>query len=217
MMVVRMGRTLSPLRTVPRPDGEEPSFNQDGHRKKVEATLFTAVRFGNVLGSRGSVVPIFERQIDLGGPVTVTHPQAARYFISIREAVALVIQAAALTQGGDLFMLDMGEQIRIEELARRLIRLRGLRPDVDIRIEYTGLRDGEKLEEELLNDGEEIVPTPHPCVFQVRTQCPLDGDELEKAIHRLLDLAYAHRSDELKAYLMALVKTSTEEAQAVHG
>ncbi len=139
-------------------------------------TRFTAVRFGNVLGSRGSVVPLFERQIDAGGPVTVTHPDMSRYFMSVSEAVSLVIQAAALTQGRDIFMLDMGRRVRIDDLARRLIRLRGLRPDIDIPIVYTGPRPGEKLHEELIGDNEERKPTEHPRIWRIvstkETPCP---------------------------------------------
>jgi FlaA1/EpsC-like NDP-sugar epimerase/lipopolysaccharide/colanic/teichoic acid biosynthesis glycosyltransferase len=124
----------------------------------------TAVRFGNVLGSRGSVVPTFARQIEMGGPVTVTHPEITRYFIDISEAARLIIQAAVLTKGGDIFILEMGNRIRIDDLARRMIRLRGLRPDVDIAIIYTGIRPGEKLHEELAYVEEEKQPTPHPSI-----------------------------------------------------
>ncbi len=129
--------------------------------------LCTAVRFGNVLGSRGSVVPTFAKQIDMGGPVTVTHPEMTRYFMDISEAAHLIIQAASLTDGNDLFMLDMGQRIRIDDLARRMIRMRGLRPDVDIPITYSGIRPGEKLHEELIYSGEQRQPTGHPSVHKV--------------------------------------------------
>jgi FlaA1/EpsC-like NDP-sugar epimerase len=130
-------------------------------------TIFSVVRFGNVLGSRGSVVPIFMRQIDSGGPVTVTDTRCTRYFMSVSEAVALVIEAAALAENGNVFMLDMGEPIQIIELARRLIRLRGLRIGHDIEIAITGLRPGEKLEEALRFDFERELPTVHPRVHRL--------------------------------------------------
>lgn len=130
-------------------------------------TMFTAVRFGNVLGSRGSVVPIFNRQIDNGGPVTVTDKEMTRYFMSISEAVNLVIHAAALTNGNDIFVLRMGEVVRIYDLAKRMIRLRGLRPDVDIDIVITGRRPGEKLAEQLTNSFEELDNTIHPGIRKI--------------------------------------------------
>ncbi len=130
----------------------------------------TVVRFGNVLGSRGSVVPTFERQIELGGPVTVTHPDMTRYFMHPEEAAALIVEAASLSTGDDVFMLDMGDRIRIEDLAYRMIRLRGLRPNVDIQLEHTGLRPGEKLHEELIYGHEQRLETAHPRVFQIESQ-----------------------------------------------
>lgn len=169
------------------------------------STLFTAVRFGNVLGSRGSVVPTFERQIEQGGPVTVTHPDMTRYFMSVSEAVSLIIQAATLTEGGDLFMLDMGQRIRIDELARRLIRLRGLRPEVDIPIVYTGVRPGEKLHEELLGNGEEREPTPHPHIFRIRCNHMPDRAALQHQIDELLALTEARQNGELVTRLREMV------------
>ncbi len=133
-------------------------------------TLFTSVRFGNVLGSRGSVVPTFSRQIDLGGPVTVTDRKMMRYFMTIPEAVNLVIHAACMTKGDDLFMLQMGEEVCIIELAERMIRLRGLRPYTDIPIVITGTRPGEKLREELRAEFETMLPTVHPSIVQLANQ-----------------------------------------------
>lgn len=132
-------------------------------------TLFTSVRFGNVLGSRGSVVPTFDHQIASGGPVTVTDPDMTRYFMSTSEAVNLIIHAACLTHGDDIFILKMGEVVRIVELAERMIRLRGLRPYEDIEITFTGVRPGEKLHEQLLNDNEAALETLHPNIIQVDT------------------------------------------------
>ena len=132
-----------------------------------QRTLFTSVRFGNVLGSRGSVVPTFNRQIDAGGPVTITDPQMTRYFMTIPEAVNLVIHAACLTKGDDLFMLRMGEVVRIVELAERMIRMRGLRPYTDIPIVFTGVRPGEKMHEELHDNLETPVETIHPGIIQL--------------------------------------------------
>lgn len=128
-------------------------------------TKFASVRFGNVLGSRGSVIPTFVKQIERGGPVTVTHPDMRRYFMTIPEAVQLVIQAGALTQGGEVFILDMGDMVKIDDLARDLIRLAGFEPDKDVSIVYTGIRPGEKLFEELFTNQEEMLTTRHERIF----------------------------------------------------
>jgi len=148
------------------------------------STRLTAVRFGNVLGSRGSVVPIFRRQIAEGGPVTVTHPEVVRFFMTIPEAVGLVLQASASSQGGDVFHLDMGEPVRIADLATNMIRLSGLEPNRDISIQFVGLRPGEKLYEELLVDGEDVQSTDHPRVHVVRTvDAGVENGWIDAVIH----------------------------------
>ncbi|WP_051273506.1 polysaccharide biosynthesis protein [Desulfotruncus alcoholivorax] len=133
----------------------------------LSATKFVAVRFGNVLGSRGSVIPLFKKQIASGGPVTVTHPAMKRYFMTTYEAVHLVIQAGALARGGEIFVLDMGKPIYITDLAKNLIRLSGYEPGKDIAIQYTGVRPGEKYEESLYSDDEQVMPTKHERIFKI--------------------------------------------------
>jgi FlaA1/EpsC-like NDP-sugar epimerase len=150
---------------------------------------FVAVRFGNVLGSRGSVVPRFKRQIAAGGPVTVTHPDMERYFMTIPESVYLVLQAAALGIGGELFILDMGEPVKIVDLARDLITLSGLQPDRDIEIKFTGTRPGEKLRERLFLEGQDYGTTQHEKIFVFKGPLPLEGEELHHAVQGLIRLA----------------------------
>jgi len=145
------------------------------------ATQFLAVRFGNVLGSSGSVIPIFRRQIAAGGPVTVTHPGVKRYFMTIPEAVGLVLQSATLGEAGDILVLEMGEPLKIIDVARQLIELSGLRPDIDIEIRVVGLRPGEKLVEELQCDGEQFRPTAHPRIFRFISPAPSAASPAELA------------------------------------
>jgi len=165
--------------------------------------VFCAVRFGNVLGSRGSVIPTFLRQIAMGGPVTVTHADMARYFMSIPEAVLLVLQAAALSQGGEVFTLDMGDPVNILELARRLIRLSGRVPGRDIPIEFIGVRPGEKLVEDLVDPAEESVPSEHPGIVVSRPPRPQRA-LLKQAMREMEALARGGQSDELAVRMKTL-------------
>ncbi len=147
-------------------------------------TSFVTVRFGNVLGSRGSIVPLFRKQIELGGPVTVTDSEARRYFMSIPESVRLVLQSGAFGRSGEIFVLDMGEQVRILDLARNMIRLAGLEPGIDIGIEFIGLRPGDKLSEELLTHGEGVRATRNKKIFAAKPD-RVDGQSLEEDLEEL--------------------------------
>lgn len=168
-------------------------------------TQFAAVRFGNVLGSNGSVIPIFRKQIEEGGPVTVTHPNIIRFFMTIPEAVSLVLQAGAYAKDGEIFVLDMGEPVKIADLAANMIKLSGLQPDVDIEIKYTGLRPGEKLYEELLMNEEGLQKTDNELIFVGK---PIDFDE-EKFFDELEGLKRAAYEDgeHIREYVARLVPT----------
>lgn len=180
-------------------------------RRKDSGTRFSIVRFGNVLGSSGSVVPLFHEQIMAGGPVTVTHPEATRYFMTIPEAAELVLQAASMASGGDVFLLDMGEPVNIRELAGRMIRLHGFtvrdeaHPGGDIEIRTTGLTPGEKMREELLVGNEAAQPTEHPKILRAYEVFPSWG-ELAPALDRLQAACNAFDAEEVRAFLGRVVE-----------
>jgi FlaA1/EpsC-like NDP-sugar epimerase len=171
---------------------------------RTSKTHFVTVRFGNVLASEGSVVPIFKKQIAQGGPVTVTHPEMKRYFMTIPEASQLVLQAASMGKGGEIFLLDMGEPVKIVDLARELITLSGFRPGEDIEITFTGLRPGEKLFEELSIKGEDMQQTHHPKIA-IWKNIPMDRDKLRRGIAELVELAKAGDHDEIAGKIRELV------------
>jgi FlaA1/EpsC-like NDP-sugar epimerase len=174
------------------------SFNQ------LDGTRFSTVRFGNVLGSAGSVVPLFQEQIRNGGPVTVTHPEMTRFFMTIPEATQLILQAGAMGRGGEIYVLDMGEPIKIAFLAQQLIRLSGFVPGKDIRIEYTGLRPGERLHEELFHEDERLEKTQHRKIFLARHRT-VDRSAVEQAIGELTEACERFDEERITALIKRLV------------
>jgi len=181
-----------------------------------ERCRMAAVRFGNVLGSNGSVVPIFRRQIADGGPVTVTHKDIVRYFMTIPEAVSLVLTAGTIAKGGEVFLLDMGKPVRIYDLAVDLIKLSGLKPDVDVKVEITGLRPGEKLYEELVQDNELVDATVHEKIFMCRGHVPQE-DKIRASIESIrAALESGQDGDRLRALTFEAIE-DTQSAPPVYG
>ena len=177
---------------------------QSQNGRKLSNTRFMIVRFGNVVGSVGSVVPLFKKQIETGGPVTVTHPDVTRFFMTIPEACQLILQAGSMGSGGEIFLLDMGTSIKIDDMARDLIRLSGFEPDVDIKLEYIGLRPGEKLYEELIIEGEGIVPTSHEKIMVLKG-LESDLQLLNGKINELAIMADDQEVEKIKAKFKEIV------------
>jgi FlaA1/EpsC-like NDP-sugar epimerase len=187
-------------------------------RNNAAGPRLITVRFGNVLASRGSVVPLFVAQINAGGPVTVSHEDATRFFMSIKEACMLVVQASLMGEGGEIFILKMGEPIRIAELARDLIALHGLRAGTDVKIEYTGLRPGEKLHESLVAAGEQAMPSRHPQILRATSRPPA-GVDIDAVVATLVGFAAAGDDDAIRSELARIIPDADFPARTVpsHG
>ena len=184
--------------------------------RRSEQTAFITTRFGNVLGSAGSVVPLFRSQIEAGGPVTVTHPEITRYFMTIPEAVSLILQAATMGKGGEIFVLDMGEPVRIVDLAEQMIRLTGLNPGTDIEIKFTGLRPGEKLYEELFYESEELQPTSHPKIM-LSSSREMAWDQMQTLLATLRQDCINRDVVRLIGTLQQLVPEFSPQSRTEHG
>jgi FlaA1/EpsC-like NDP-sugar epimerase len=184
-----------------------------GQRRDI-ATRFVAVRFGNVLGSSGSVIPIFRRQIERGGPVTVTHPEMTRYFMTIPEAVSLIVQAGAIGGRGHVYVLDMGEPVKILELARNMIRLSGKEPETDVPIVFIGARPGEKLHEELWSEGETVGPTGHPKILRA-ARAPIDVEWLDGELAELEQMVERGETLDVVSKLAAMLREPRRAGAAV--
>ena len=182
------------------------ALNNELEMTGKEHTIFVTTRFGNVLGSNGSVIPVFKKQIEAGGPITVTHPDITRYFMTIPEACQLVLEAGGMGKGGEIFIFDMGQMVKIVDLARKMIWLSGLEPDRDVEIVFTGLREGEKLYEELLSNRENTIPTHHSKIMIAKVdQYPY------QEVNRLIDLFNELVNDKNELKMVALMKEIVPE------
>ena len=210
---IREGKAfeLVSLHTHSEEDVQQVAFDADFSPK----TDFVAVRFGNVLGSNGSVIPRFKEQIARGGPITVTHPDIIRYFMTIPEAASLVLQAGAYADGGEIFVLDMGSPVKIDTLARNLIRLSGLKPDEDIKIVYTGLRPGEKLFEEKLMSEEGLRTTPNQLIH-IGAPIPFDESIFLVKLHELMELSYLGKDEAVREMVADMVPTYIPDQKQLH-